>query len=165
MGGQLLALSVAAPVVWHHHLLDELRGVRYHLALNKVFVDPEVVVSADKFAPGLMQTAIVGFNLSHATPQLPDMVPFEDTRLPHRVVRGNAQLGNIQKVKAYASFSKRMSKHQRHFVSSIEFCNTQGAPTTPCSSAPQAAYRPSNPTTPMATGRPASRSTPGAPSP
>lgn len=97
VGGQLLALSVAVPVVWHHDLLDELRGVRYHLALNKVFVDPEVVVSADKFAPGLMQTAIVGFNLSHAMHQLPDMVPFEDTRLPHRVVRGNAQLGNIQK--------------------------------------------------------------------
>ena len=45
------------------------------------------------------------------------------------MVRGNAQLGNIQKVKAFASFSKRMSKHQSHFVSSIEFCNTQGAPT------------------------------------
>lgn len=129
VGGQLLALSVAVPVVWHHDLLDELRGARYHLAHNKVFVDPEVVLSADKFVPGLMQTAIVGFNLSHAMPQLPDMVPFEDTRLPHRVVRGNPLLGNIQKVKTFASFTKRMSKHQSHFVSSIEFCNTQGAPT------------------------------------
>lgn len=75
----------------------------------------------------VMQSAIIGVNLTHDMPLMESLAPYTDGSDPYCILVGNPSLDNIRTFKAFASFTRRVSKHQQNFSTRLEFTNIQGA--------------------------------------
>ncbi len=125
--GKVIILTLEMPVEYRNNMLDYTRVEHYGVNRKKCFLNPGITISSDLFTMDKMVFAVVGMNLSHGMPQLEDLVPYEDSRDPHHILQGNPLLANSQTLKAFASYSRRLSNHRQHFAANLTFTNVQGA--------------------------------------
>ena len=122
-----LIMTLDAPIVWQNNILNYQRVNHYDVNRSKTFFNPAITLSDDYMTLDVMQSAIIGVNLTHDMPLMESLAPYTDGSDPYCILVGNPSLDNIRTFKAFASFSRRASKHQQNFSTRLEFTNIQGA--------------------------------------